>query len=694
VIKRLKDALESGDPIRAIIRETLLNQDGKTETITSPSREAQEALIRECYYKAGIDPLETQYFEAHGTGTPTGDPIEARAIAAVFQPGRSAGEALRIGSIKTNIGHTEPTSGLASIIKVVLALEKGMIPPSINFEKPNAKLALDEWRLKVATELEQWPASSAGVRRASVNNFGYGGSNAHAIIERGGSWLPAIAIKSRINGTNGDVLPKYYKTKVLILSARDEQACQRMVSNLKEFLEQKEPDDPETFLESLAYTLGQRRTLFPWVAAHSVPFTQGIDEVIKALDSPKFKPSRTSRQPRIGMVFTGQGAQWHAMGRELIIAYPVFKTSLEEADGYLSQIGADWSLMEELSRDAETTRINETGLSIPICVALQISLVHLLRAWGVTPTAVTSHSSGEISAAYTVGAITYRAAMAIAYHRSALASDKSLRGPVKGGMVAIGLGLEDTERYLERLTCGGKAVAACINSPSSVTVAGDLSAVQEIETMAKMNGVFARQLKVDTGYHSHHMSPIADPYFKALRSLPTETPSSDALESITFSSPVSGGRINSASEIADPDHWVGSLIQPVQFVDAFTDMVLGDFDPSGSSVDVLIEVGPHTALGGPIKQILELPEFNGIQLPYFGCLVRNTNARDSMQALAASLLREGHPIDMEAVNFPWWVFPPIYLAISRAHRLLSSCITYKRLILIACSGGSGRMCKY
>lgn len=175
VIKRLKDALADGDSIRAVIRETYLNQDGKTETITSPSQEAQEALMRECYRRAGLSPRDTQYFEAHGTGTPTGDPIEARAIAAVFGANRT--ESLRIGSVKTNIGHTEAASGLAGLIKVVLALEKGQIPPSANFDKPNPKLKLEEWGLKVATELEKWPVTGQAQRRASLNNFGYGGTN-------------------------------------------------------------------------------------------------------------------------------------------------------------------------------------------------------------------------------------------------------------------------------------------------------------------------------------------------------------------------------------------------------------------------------------------------------------------------------------------------------------------------------------
>ncbi|RDW58830.1 hypothetical protein BP6252_13306 [Coleophoma cylindrospora] len=652
VVKRLQDALAAGDPIRAVIRETLLNQDGKTDSITSPSQTAQAALMRDCYSRAGLDPLETQYFEAHGTGTKIGDLVETGAIATVFQLGRAADQPLLIGSVKTNIGHTEVTSGLAGIIKVVLSLEKGRIPPSVNFEKPNPDLALESANLQVVTETTNWPLGPGGVRRASINSFGAGGTNAHVIVESADSFLP------RSEAPQPSLKDK---TKVLILSAKSEEGCKNSVSNLKTYLENKKwIANEEALLENVMYTLGQHRTQFPWVAAHRVPFSRGIDEVIKALESPQFKPIRTSRRPRIGMVFTGQGAQWHAMGRELIIAYPPFKASLQEGETYLKDLGADWSLLEELHRNAETSRVNDTVMSIPVCVALQISLVRLLRAWGVTPTAVASHSSGEIAAAYQVGALSYKSAMAVAYHRAVLTADKACHGEgIKGGMIAIGAGIEDTNSYLDRLKTG-RAVAACINSPSSVTVAGDLSAVQELEDIAKNEGIFARKLRVQTAYHSHHMDPVAEPYHEALANHHIQSADEgDALDTIAFSSPVTGGRIYSVEDLAHPDHWVESLTQPVRFVDAISDMILGDFDPTGTSVDVIIEVGPHSALGGPVKEITGLPEFNGIQIPYYSCLQRKTNARDSMQDLVANLLREGHQFDLGPINFPWGKWPHV-----------------------------------
>jgi acyl transferase domain-containing protein len=348
-----------------------VNQDGKTETITTPSEEAQKALIQACYRRAGLDPAQTAYFEAHGTGTPTGDPIEARAIASVFQDNRAPDQPLRIGSVKANIGHTETASGAAAVIKVALALEKGQIPPAANFKRPNPKLRLDEWNLKVPLELESWPGDDeTDIRRASINNFGYGGSNAHVIME---SYRPLESTSSsgryhHMNGngvaTNGNgvvVKNGHAETKggpllrkVIVLSAKDEQAAQAMVTNLKDYLLSAtstiKDEEEVSFFNNLAYTLGQRRTRFPWVSAVAA---DSVADLVAKLEAAKptrvaADSSSSSNGPRIGFVFTGQGAQWHAMGRELIDAYPVFEAALWEMDAQLKEVGIEWNLIGAL----------------------------------------------------------------------------------------------------------------------------------------------------------------------------------------------------------------------------------------------------------------------------------------------------------------------------------------------------------
>lgn len=437
VLKRLSDALRDGDPVRAIIRDTGLNQDGKTETITTPSGEAQEALVRECYRRAGLDPAQTAYFEAHGTGTPTGDPIEVGAIAKVFTPeGRAPGEEgkLRIGSVKTNIGHTETASGLAAIIKVALALEHGQIPPSVNFEKPNPKLRLGEWGLKVPTSLEAWPGTDRDVRRASINNFGYGGTNAHVIMESLDSYLSSTSNGhtltnghthtngvNGINGhtctngngtdhalTNGNALTNGHARKdsgisisdspetpavphLFTLSGKDERATTLMATNLSTYLSSylsTHPtlslEDEATLLSNLAHTLNHRRTQFPWVSTYSA---DSISSLAKTLQSGRVKPVKresAEKVERIGFVYTGQGAQWWAMGRELVDVYPVVEGVLRECTRVLKGLGAGWDVVGELLLSFFTLFYLLTrGLVLGGCFS-GVSRVWLLRViWGV-----------------------------------------------------------------------------------------------------------------------------------------------------------------------------------------------------------------------------------------------------------------------------------------------------------------------
>lgn len=651
VLKRLEDAVKAGDPIRAVIRGTQLNQDGKTETITSPSQQAQEQLIRTCYRKAGLNLDSSQYFEAHGTGTPTGDPIELSAAASVFQRGPSAGNPLWIGSVKSNLGHTETTSGLASLIKVTLALEKGVIPPSINLEKPNPKLLLDQWNFKIPRQCEPWQPGSDGSRRASISNFGYGGANSHVIIE---DWQPGqttgdhrVNANGHTNGSkpsNGHGGLSEPRSRLFVLSARDELACRAVAANLRRYLEDATIANEDEFLDDLAYTLGQRRNRFPWVTTCAAGSVQSL---VTALEDTKVLPVRIKDQPpRVGFVFTGQGAQWHAMGRELIDVYPSFKASILEGNQYLKEFGCDWSLLEELLRDAETSRVGEPLMSTPLCVAVQVSLVRLMESWGITPTAVCSHSSGEIASAYAVGALSYRSAMAVSYCRAG-STPTSTGG--NGGMLAVGVGTSAAEAMLKQIK-SGRANVACINSPSSVTLSGDVAAIEELEVMAKEQHLFARRLRVATAYHSHYMEPGSHAYLEQMR-LAGVGVGEPALKPIRYASPTTGTLMSTADEIRNPEHWVNSLLRPVQFVDAFREMAL-DSGTGQATVDVVIEVGPHAALSGPIADILMLPEFRDTDISYLSCLVRKLSALGTMHTLARQLLCKGALTQLGAINFP------------------------------------------
>ncbi|KAF2800561.1 ketoacyl-synt-domain-containing protein [Melanomma pulvis-pyrius CBS 109.77] len=663
VLKRLDDAIRDGDPIQAVIKGSGLNQDGKTDTITTPSQEAQIALMQRVYKQAGLDPGETTLFEAHGTGTPTGDPLEVGAIAAVFKGSRSFDKPLPIGSIKPNVGHTECASGLASIVKVVKSLEKGLIAPAANLEIINPKLKLAEWNLRIPRTVEPWNET---VRRASVNNFGYGGANSHVILE---NYIPPI-VSSNSGATS-------LGSKVYILSAKDEHAAKAMVSNLRDHI--LELPDNVAFQNDLAYTLGQRRSNFPWVASTSA---SSLSELVRLIDGGKMKPRRKNDTPRLGFVFTGQGAQWWAMGRELISSYPVFRETLHEAEDYLREFGATYSLMEELYQGEKTTRVNEAALGQPVCVAVQIALVRLLESWGVKPTAVTSHSSGEIASAYAAGVLSLRSAMGVVYARGTLAADVgsySTLGP--GGMMAVGLGVEDAEKYIARVSAG-RILVACRNSPTSVTISGDVAGIEEMELLLQTDKIFARKLQVPTGYHSHHMEPIAKPYAEWLHANIKPEPQ---MNGVIYSSPTTGHRMTAVEEIGSPDHWVKSLTQPVLFVESFTNMCFASPGET-SDVDMVIELGAHPALSGPIQDIKSLEVFAGTSVSYGSCLVRKKNAVETMQALACELIHNGFALDMGGVNltrqgrvltdlpkYAWnhqirhWYEPRM----NRAHRMLS-----------------------
>ncbi|KAK5948972.1 Type I Iterative PKS [Knufia fluminis] len=646
VIKRLDHALRDKDPIRAVVRATALNQDGKTETITTPSQEAQAALIRECYKKAGLNPADTTYFEAHGTGTPTGDPIEAGAVASGFSQDGARPSPLKIGSVKTNVGHTETVSGLASIIKVVMALQHKQIPPNVNFEKPNPAIPFDEYRIQIPTKLEAW-ARQAGIRRASVNNFGYGGANAHAILEDYASYAAFNKSESPLANHCRD-LPSSPRSRVFTLSAKDEQAATRMAANLAEHLRTIVTESEQTYLDSLAYTLGQRRSKLPWVNTQSA---KSISELINKLEVSQLSPRRTQEKPRIAFAFTGQGAQWWAMGRELIEAYPIFKDTINAAQSHLSDLGCTWSIIDELLKGPEDTRVNELAFSTPLSAVVQIALVELLRSWGVVPAALCSHSSGEVAAAYASGSLTLKAAMAVVFARGQIAG-KTIPGVVekRGAMIATGLGAEELERiYLSRLP-KGSVVVACLNSPSSTTASGDADAVDQLENMLKTDNVFGRRLKIDCAYHSHHMEALSPTYRQWLDGL--IAPDGKMDPAVIYASPTTGRREIDGSRISGPKHWVDSFASPVQFTRALHAMCFEDEDTTTSDVDVIIEIGPHAALSGPIQETVAQSNFHGCKIQYLPSLVRKMSALDTMHALACELVRAGHPLDMGSVNFP------------------------------------------
>ncbi|KAH7143722.1 hypothetical protein EDB81DRAFT_935118 [Dactylonectria macrodidyma] len=635
ILKPLDSAIRDGDRIHSVILDTGLNQDGKTTTITSPSADAQQQLIKECYKRASLDLSDTAYVEAHMTGTATGDPIEAEAIAKTFGNSRSHDDPVIVGSVKTNIGHTEPVSGLAAVIKTAFVLKKEQIPANLNYETTNPAIPLVDWKLRVASTLRDWPSDKP--LRASVNNFGFGGTNGHAIMQG-----PPKAPAQSKTTENTMKTPGHDRPLLFVISAKDSTVCQNMASNMSDHISQSlEAGNPPSITD-LAYSLAERRSRLPWVKA--VQATT-LEELATRLEDSNPKPSHSTRRPRLGFVFNGQGAQWYAMGRELIQIYPVFSSAIGEADQVLKGYGATWSLHDELLRDEESTRVHETNISQPINVALQLCLVNLLKSWNITPSAVTSHSSGEIAAAYSVGILSFKEALGVVYYRGELALKYQKLSSLDGGMLAAGLGAEDAERYLED-TAGGRVVVACINSPESVTLSGDLPALREVSSRLKEDGIFARELKVPLAYHSHHMLHMAQEYKECLERVLTDTREDKVLAKHIIASPVTG-EIVTSPETFGPEHWVRNLTSPVLFYQAFENMCFGQdtMVSKTTSVDMIVEIGAHSTLSGPIRSITK-----GRKLPYASCLKRSVDAVKTMQDLGCELLRHGYPVALNAVN--------------------------------------------
>ncbi|KAK4214346.1 hypothetical protein QBC37DRAFT_421440 [Rhypophila decipiens] len=633
IMKPLDAAIRDGDRVHAIVRGTGVNQDGKTTTITSPSMQAQRELIEACYRRAGLDLADTGYIEAHMTGTQAGDLVESEALGATFgQAQPDNGSAIHVGSVKTNIGHTEPVSGLAAVVKAAIAMKHGQIAPNQNYETPNPKIKLDEWRLKVPISLTKWPENKA--LRTSINNFGAGGTNAHVILD-------GVPLHGHVNGTekSSGVTRHADPSHVYILTSGDATACQDMAKRLSAYIRDSISMGGETTPSpaDLAYTLSERRSRLPWAVAIRA---RSLAELADSLEAPNLTPVHASKAPRLGFVFNGQGAQWYAMGRELIAGYPVFEQSVWRADQVLRHdYGASWSLHEELLRTKDSTRVHQVNISQPINVALQLCLVDLLRSWGVHASAVTSHSSGEIAAAYATGILTFEQALGVVYFRGELALKYQKLTPVSGGMLAAGVGAEEAEKYIKD-TQNGRVVVACINSPESVTISGDMAAIEEVAARLEDNNVFARKLQVPLAYHSHHMLPMEQEYIDNLRAIlpkrlhdPNESP-------VLFSSPVTGSII--PAENLTPEHWARNLTNPVRFSESFAALCT----PS-AGVDMVVEIGAHSTLSGPVRQILK---DKSKKMAYTTCLRRGINAVDTIQDLACDLISHGYPLDLKAVN--------------------------------------------
>ncbi|KAK6954107.1 hypothetical protein Daesc_004069 [Daldinia eschscholtzii] len=709
VLKPISSAVRDGDMIRAVIRSTGSNQDGYTPILTQPSSQAQEDLVRHVYQQANLPFDQTRYVEAHGTGTPVGDPIEMKALGRVFREYRSAEEPLYVGSVKATVGHLEGASGLAGIVKSILILERGVIPPNPLFEKMNPAIDADYYHTAVPTETIVWPDS--GLRRISVNSFGFGGANTHVILDDAFNYLQhhnlvgnhhtASIPGSRLNdlpspadwlangkpitngngtvhanetalingstngngatptnGTNhfnkrvsingidsllnGSVTPREHEPslpKLLVWSAADEKAAKRMMEAYQAFHGKNVSGNPVK-LDRLAYTLAVRRSQMLWR-------TFAIDEAEGQIGKKLIfsKPVRSASQAGLGFVFTGQGAQYVDMGWDLI-QYPVFEETLRQIDSIYGSLGCKWSIFDELRSSAN---INKPEYSQPLSTAVQIALVELLNSFGIKPRAVVGHSSGEIPAAYAIGALSLHSACKVAFYRGQLAGklkDENSSSP--GAMMSINLAEDKVPEYLEKIKAAGigdSVCVACVNSPLNCTLSGREADIDLIKAQADQDGVFAQKLKTGVAYHSSSMQAIADEYRSLMGSLEgIDRQDIKAPAQTLMISSVTGEAVIPAV-LATAQYWVDNMVNKVRFSDALT---LLEQELSSMKITDLIEVGPHPALRRPVQDTIGKGDSKKIR--YMNPLHRSQPAIQTMLELVGQLFSFGHDVSVTAAN--------------------------------------------
>ncbi len=631
VLKPLAAALADGDRILATICGSAINQDGRSNGITAPNGPAQEAVLRRAIASAQVTPADIGYVELHGTGTSLGDPIEAEALGNVLAEGRTPGDRCRVGSVKTNIGHLEAAAGIAGLIKVVLMLQHRQIPASLHFESPNPYIPLDKLPLQVQTTLSDWPPSAPPL--AGVSSFGFGGTNAHVIL------APAVApaAESPIV-TQSPTVANSNSAYLLPLSAKDPAALPSLAQAYAAAVSQTPAPSPVDLCHAASLQRSHHdhrlamvfRTLDELTAQlHS--FAAG--EVPEGL---MLGRRRRNRPPKLAFVFAGQGPQWWGMGRELWQQEPVFRGVLEACDAKLKAY-ADWSLVTELLAPETQSRLDETEIAQPTLFALQIALVALWRSWGIQPSAVVGHSLGEVAAAYVAGALNLAQAIQVVYHRGRLMQQST----GQGAMAAVELPAIEAEKLV--LPLGGWLTVAAINSPTSVVLSGDSTALENLlETLSGLN-IFTKLLPVNYAFHSPQMEPFQAELAQVLQGLQPQP------VNLPLFSTVTGQAI--AGEALDAQHWGRTIREPVQFAPAIAQLI-------AEKHTVFLEIGPHPVLSGYVAKSLRAAGQTGVILP---SLRRQAAERATMLGSLGALYAQGFSIDWHAL-YPkgQWVTLPTY----------------------------------
>ena len=584
VLRRLEDAVAAGDRVYAVILGSAVNNDGARKVgYTAPGEDGQVRVVSEALEVAGVDPEEIGFVESHGTGTALGDPIEVSALSRVFR-GTPSGDQCALGAVKSNLGHLESAAGIAGLIKAVLAVHHGEIPPTLHFEAENPMINLGSSPFFVNTELCAWP-NSAGPRRAGVSSFGIGGTNAHVVLAE----TPAASAPVPVPAKHLEA------PQLLPISARDPAALRLLVEAYEARLQDADAAERHRLAAGAALRRAHHEYRQALIFSPADGASTASDNAARDLSEvgPSSDRVDPERRPKVVFVFPGQGSQWLGMGRSLMASEEVFRRALEECDAAIRQ-WTDWSLLEVLAADEASSRLDELDVVQPTLFAMEVALAALWRSWGVEPDALIGHSMGEVAAACVSGALSLADATRVICRRSRLAL--KVRG--RGAMAVVELPADAARDALG--TESGAVAVAARNSPRSTVLSGDAEALRRVLERLDEGGVYHRWIKVDFASHSPQVDPLLEELSETLSGV---TPRAG---DVPIYSTVDGELTDGAD--FGTDYWVRNLRSPV----LLSDMVE---QARSDGHDLFIEVSPHPILVPSLTDCLAAASGDAVALP-------------------------------------------------------------------------------
>jgi acyl transferase domain-containing protein/NADPH:quinone reductase-like Zn-dependent oxidoreductase/acyl carrier protein len=668
VLKDHEQALADGNHILALVAGTNVNSDGKKSGLTVPSTMAQSALLTEAYAKAGISPSDISYLEAHGTGTPVGDPIEAKALSTALGQLRAKDQPLLIGSIKSNLGHMEAASGVAGLVKAIHCIRYRTVPASIHFNTPNPNIPFQDWNLKVVSQNTALPATGRLV--IGVNGFGFGGTNAHIILE---------SPVAKISATRPKLSQELNPVRIpLFVSGKSEAALRDAAKQFAALLR----DNPVVDLYDVAYNAALKRE---WHEHRAVVYGGTPHSVASALAA--FAENQPAKLPvvtatgmgtvhKVAFIYSGNGSQWEGMGRQLLTQSTTFKSAVQAVEGFFEKFES-FSLEEELNGNNGPGRYDRTEIAQPALFAIQVGVTEMLRSQGVMPGIVAGHSVGEVAAAWAAGALTLEQAVQVIYYRS------HFQGMTKGQgqMTAVALGPAQMLALLEEAGLAQRIAIASINSGRGVTLAGHAEALTELESVLATRQVIFKRLDLDYAFHSPAMDPIQVDLEQALQAIEPQETSIDFVSTVT-------GQVAPGTQL-DARYWWQNIRQQVLFEQAIGTMLQ-------MGVDLFVEVGPHAVLSGYLNESLKTVGSPGRVI---ATLKRGDDSTEQVWRAASEVMLAGGDVGFshffphpgrfaELPNYPWqrerqWqtVTPESYQLLQRrkVHPLLGYTLPQQKL---------------